>query len=131
MPRRHQPPSQTWRTFLANHLLEIASVDLFTVPTATFQVLFYLVVLRHDGRRVLHFNVTKHPTVQCAAQQLVEAFPETVSALCLLRDRDRIYGDCFRQRVRGLGLKEVVSASRSPLAECLGRPLLGQFDGSV
>jgi putative transposase len=88
--------------------------DLFTVPTATFRVLFCLVVLRHDRRRVLHFNVTEHPTAQWAAQQLVEAFPEAVSARYLLRDRDSIYGDYFRQRVRGLGLKEVLSAPRSP-----------------
>jgi hypothetical protein len=114
MPRRRRPPSQTWRTFLANHLNEIASVDLFTVPTATFQVLFCLVVLSHDRRRVLHFNVTEHPTAQWAVQQLVEAFPEAVNARYLLRDRDRIYGDYFRQRVRGLGLKEVLSAPRSP-----------------
>jgi putative transposase len=118
MPRRRRPPSQTWRAFLANHLNEIASVDLFTVPTATFRVLFCLVVLRHDRRRVLHFNVTEHPTAQWAAQQLLEAFPETVSARYLLRDRDRIYGDYFRQRVRGLGLKEVLSAPRSPWQKC-------------
>ena len=114
MPRRRQPPSQTWRTFLANHLDEIASVDLFTVPTVTFRVLFCLVVLRHDRRRVLHFNVTEHPTSHWAAQQLVEAFPDEVSVRYLLRDRDRIFGDYFQQRVRGLGLKEVVSAPRSP-----------------
>jgi putative transposase len=127
MPRLRQPPSQTWRTFLANHLNEIASVDLFTVPTATFQVLFCLVVLRHDRRRVLHFNVTKHPTAQWAAQQLVEAFPEAVSARYLLRDRDRIYGDYFRQRVCGLGLKEVLSAPRSPWQNPYVERLIGSI----
>ena len=125
MPRRRQPPSQTWRTFLANHLHEIASVDLFTVPTATFRVLFCLVVLRHDRRRVLHFNVTEHPTAHWAAQQLVEAFPERVSARYLLRDRDRIYGDYFRQRVRGLGLQEVLSAPRSPWQNAYVERLIG------
>ena len=98
MPRRHRPPSQTWRTFLANHLNEIASIDLSTVPTATFRVLFCLVVLNPDRRRVLHFNVTEHPTSQWAAQQLVEAFPEVVRAGYLCRDRDRIYGENFRQQ---------------------------------
>ena len=67
MPRRCRPPSQTWRTFLTNHLDEIASVDLFTVPTVTFRVLFCLVVLRHHRRRVLHFNMTEHPTSHWAA----------------------------------------------------------------
>jgi transposase InsO family protein len=127
MPRCRQPPSQAWRTFLANHLNEIAAVDLFTVPTATFQVLFCLVVLRHDRRRVLHFNVTAHPTAQWAAQQLVEAFPEAVSARYLLRDRDSIYGDYFRQRVRGLGLKEVLSAPRSPWQNPYVERLIGSI----
>jgi len=127
MPQRREPPSQTWRTFLANHLHEIASVDLFTVPTATFRVLFCLVVLRHDRHRVLHFNVTEHPTAQWAAQQLVEAFPERVSARYLLRDRDRIYGDYFRQRVSGLGLKEVLSAPRSPWQNGYVERLIGSI----
>ena len=73
------------------------------MPTVTFRVLFCLVVLRHDRRRVLHFNVTEQPTSHWAAQQLVEAFPEEVSARYLLRDRDRIFGEYFQQRVRGLG----------------------------
>jgi putative transposase len=127
LPRRRQPPSQTWRTFLVNHFNEIASVDLFTVPTATFRVLFCLVVLRHDRRRVLHFNVTEHPTDQWAAQQLVEAFPGAVNALYLLRDRDRIYGNYFRQRMRGLGLKEVLSAPRSPWQNAYVERLIGSI----
>jgi len=127
MPRRRQPPSQTWRTLLANHLNEIASVYLFTVPTATFRVLFCLVVLSHDRCRVLHFNVTEHPTAQWAAQQLVEAFPEDVSAGYLLRDRDRIYGEYFRQPVRGLGLKEVLSAPHSPWQNAYVEPLIGSI----
>src|SRR6202140_285432 len=127
LPRRRRPPSQTWRTFLANHLNEIASIDLFTVPTATFRVLFCLVVLRHDRRRVLHFNVTEHPTAHWAAQQLVEAFPEAVSARYLLRDRDKIYGDYFRQRVRRLGLKEVLRAPRSPWQNAYVERLIGSI----
>ena len=62
MPRRRKPPSQTWRTFLDNHIGELASLDLFTVPTATFRVLFVFVVLAHDRRRIVHFNVTERPT---------------------------------------------------------------------
>ena len=63
MPKRRKPPSQSWRAFLANHVNELISIDFFTVPTATFRVLFVLVVLAHHRRRVLHFNVTEHPTV--------------------------------------------------------------------
>ena len=59
MPKRRKPPSQSWRTFLANHVNELISIDFFTVPTATFRVLFALVVLAHQRRRVLHFNVTE------------------------------------------------------------------------
>ena len=72
-PRR--PPSPSWRAFLKNHVSEIVALDFFTVPTVSFRVLFVLIVLAHDRRRILHFNVTEHPTAQWTAQQLVEAFP--------------------------------------------------------
>jgi len=62
MPERRKPPSQTWRTFLGNHVSESVSVDFFTVPTGSFRVLFVLVVLAHHRRRVLHLDVTEHPT---------------------------------------------------------------------
>jgi hypothetical protein len=60
LPRKRRPPSQTWKTFLDNH--DLVSVDFFTVPTATFRIFFVLVVLAHRRRRVVHFNVTEHPT---------------------------------------------------------------------
>jgi hypothetical protein len=76
MPRRiHKPPSQTWRTFLKNHMLNMVSIDFFTVPTAKFRILFVLVILSHSRRRVIHFNVTAHPTANWTAQQIIEAFP--------------------------------------------------------
>ena len=75
MPKRRKPPSQTWRTFLENHVNELISIDFFTVPTATFRVLFVLVVLSHRRRRVIHFNVTQHPSALWTGQQMVEAFP--------------------------------------------------------
>jgi hypothetical protein len=73
--RHRKPPSQTWRTFLDNHLADIVAIDFFTVPTATFRILFAFVVLRHHQRRVVHFNITAHPTAEWTAQQIVEAFP--------------------------------------------------------
>jgi hypothetical protein len=73
--RRHNPPSQTWRTFLENHVKSMVSVDFFTVPTIRFQVLYVFVVLAHERRRILHFGVTAHPTAEWTAQQLREAFP--------------------------------------------------------
>ena len=75
MPRGRRPPSQTWRTFLKNHATAIASVDFFTVPTAMFWVFYVFLVLSHERRRVIHFNVTDSPTAQWTGRQLVEAFP--------------------------------------------------------
>ena len=76
MPKRRPHPSQTWRTFLANHVRDLVSIDFFTVPTARLRVLFVLVVLAHHRRRVVHFNVTEHPTAVWTAQQIVAAFPD-------------------------------------------------------
>lgn len=116
-----QPPSQSWRTFLDNHVKDIVAVDFFTVPTATFRILFTFVVLRHDRRQVVHSNVTAHPTAEWTAQQIVEAFPFDESSRFLIRDRDRIYGHAFRKRVESMGIEEVIIAARSlwhnPFAE--------------
>jgi transposase InsO family protein len=111
-PRK--PPSQTWRTFLDNHVKDIVAVDFFTVPTATFRIIFTFVVLRHDRRHVVHFNVTAHPTAECTAQQIVEAFPFDEAPRFLIRDRDSIYGAFFQERVKHMGIQEVVIAPRSP-----------------
>jgi transposase InsO family protein len=114
MGRARRPPSQTWRTFLDNHAKELASMDFFTVPSACFRVLYVLVVLRHDRRRIAHVHVTAHPTAEWTAQQVVEAFPWDELPRYLLRDRDGIHGDAFSARVRGLGIEEIKSAPRSP-----------------
>ena len=95
MVRHPKPPSQTWRTFLKNHSAQLASVDFFTAPTALFQVLFVFIVMRHDRRRIVHFNVTAHPTAEWTAHQILEAFPFDLAPKYLLRDRDRIYGHTF------------------------------------
>jgi putative transposase len=86
--RGRTSPSQTWKTFLANHAKQIAAVDFFTVPTITFRNLYCFVVLLHDRRQVIHFNVTGYPTAVWTAQQIVEAFPEDTAPRYLLRDRD-------------------------------------------
>jgi putative transposase len=114
MPRRRRPPSQSWRVFLENHRKDMVSIDFFTVPSATFQVLFVFLVLAHDRRRLLHFNVTKHPSAEWTAQQIVEAFPWDTAPRYLLRDRDAIYGDHFRRRVAGFQVAEVLIAPRAP-----------------
>ena len=114
LTRLTRPPSQTWRTFLTNHLASAASMDFFTVPTLTGRVLFVVVVLSHHRRRIVHVNITAHPTAEWAAQQVVEAFPDDTAPRWIHRDRDRIYGAVFQRRVAGMGIAEVVSAPASP-----------------
>jgi len=112
--RRHNPPSQTWRTFLDNHVKSMVSVDFFTVPTIRFQVLYVFLVLAHDRRRILHFGVTDCPTAEWTAQQLREAFPWETAPRYLLRDRDRIFGADFVEQVKAMGIQQVLAAPRSP-----------------
>jgi transposase InsO family protein len=125
MVRRRKPPSQTWRTFLENHVKSLVSVDFFTVPTLRFQILYVFLVLAHDRRRILHFGVTAHPTAEWTAQQLREAFPWETVPRYLLRDRDRIFGDDFTKQVKDIGLKEVLSAPRSPWQRAYIERLIG------
>jgi putative transposase len=114
MVRTRKPPSQTWRTFLTNHVPEIAACDFFTVPTATFRVLYVFIVLRHDRRQVVHFNVTTNPYAEWTAQQIINAFPYEEAPRFLIRDRDDIYNAYFTERVEGMGIEEVPTAARSP-----------------
>jgi putative transposase len=123
--RRRRPPSQTWRTFLANHAAALVSMDFFTIPTVTGRVLFVLVLLAHPRRRVVHVAITEHPTAAWTAQQIVEAFPDDTAPRWLLRDRDAIYGDVFRRRVVGMGISEVVSAPSSPWQNPYAERLIG------
>jgi putative transposase len=114
MVRRRKPPSQTWRTFLDNHLKTLVSVDFFVVPTIRFQILYVFLVLAHERRRIVHFAVTAHPTAEWTAQQMREAFPWDSAPRYLLRDRDRIFGKEFVDQVQAMGIKQVLSAPRSP-----------------
>jgi len=111
-PRR--PLSPTWKTFLKHHVQDLVALDFFVMPTVTHNVLFVLLILAHERRRVVHFNITAHPTAPWTAQQGVEALPWDEAPRYLLRDRDRIYGASFRQQVQHRGIEEVLIASRSP-----------------
>ena len=113
MLRSRRPPSQAWRPFLNNHAPDVIAMDFFTVPTATFRVLFALVVLSHDRRRLVHFNVTEHPTADWTGRQLIEACG-LEEPRHLIRDRDQVYGERFSCQARTLGIREVVIAPRSP-----------------
>ena len=114
MVRLRNPPSQTWRTFFENHLKSTVSIDSFTVPTIRFQVPYVFLVRAHDRRRIVHLNVTAHPTAERTAQQLREAFPFEQVPKYLLRDRDRIFGTDFSRQVEDLSIEEVLSTPRSP-----------------
>ena len=111
MVRRRQPPSQTWRTFLANHMGQMMAADFFVLPTATCRLLFVLIVLAHDRRRIVHVAVTAHPTAAWTAQQLREAFPWDQAPRFLLHDRDHAFDGLTAMAI---GLHEVLTAPRSP-----------------
>jgi putative transposase len=120
-------PSPTWKAFLNTHVKDLVALDFFVVPTFSYKVLFVLVILAHERRRIVHVNVTEHPTAAWTAQQVVDAFPWDEAPPYLLRDRDRIYGGSFRQRIRNMGIDEVIIAPRSPWQN----PYVERFIGSI
>jgi transposase InsO family protein len=122
-----RPPSQTWKTFLKNHIGETVAADFFTVPTVRMQVLFVFLVIGHRRRKVLHFAVTKHPTAEWAGQQVVEAFANRDVSRYLVRDRDASYGHEFQRRIRSLGMKEIIIAARSPWQNGFAERLIGSI----
>lgn len=106
---------QSWRTFLKNHLDATAACDFFTVPTLTFKTLYCFVVLSHCRRRILHTGVTKNPTAEWTARQLLEAFPgDGAEPEYLIHDRDSIYGGVVDDQLEILQIDPVVTARRSP-----------------
>src|SRR3981081_3551182 len=114
MPGRPTAPSPTGRSFLRTHMRNTAAVDMFVVATATFRLLYALIVLGHDRRRIIHFEVSQNPTQVWLARQMTEAFPWDTAPRYLLRDQDAAYGQTFRNRVAAMAIKEVVTAVRPP-----------------
>ena len=125
--RREKPPSQAWRTFLTNHIGELVSIDFLTVPTLSFRVLFVFVVLAHDRRRVVHFNVTDSPTAHWTSLQILQAFPWDSAPRYLLRDRDCVYGQLFTGTLRFMSIREVKIAPRFPWQN----PYVERFIGTL
>jgi putative transposase len=125
--RPRKPSSPTWKAFLKNHVKDLVALDFFVVPTITYKVLFVLVILAHERRRIVHVNVTQHPTAEWTAQQVIDAFPWDEAPRYLLRDRDRVYGASFRQRVRNMGSEEVLIAPRSPWQNPYVERLIGSI----
>jgi hypothetical protein len=127
LPRRPKAPSPTWRSFLRNHMTGIAAVDMFMVATATFKLLYAVIVLSHHRRRVIHFEVTQNPTQAWLARQITEAFPWDTAPRYLLRDRDTSYGIFFQNRVRAMGIEEVLTAPRSPWQNPYAERIIGSI----
>jgi putative transposase len=120
-----RPPSQSWRTFLANHRPSIWAADLFTVQTLTFRTLYVLLFLAHDRRELVHWNVTAHPTAAWVWRQLLEATPGGRAPRSLLRDRDGAYGGDFVPRARRLGIETLLSPIRAPQANAVAERVIG------
>jgi len=114
-------------TFLRNHVGQLVSIDFFTVATLRLRVLYVFIVLAHDRRRVIHFNITEHPTAVWAGQQIIEAFPEDRAPRFMIRDRDGIYGELFRTRVEGISIEEILIAPRSPWQNCYVERVIGSI----
>jgi len=127
MARHRRPPSQGWRTFLLNHANGIASIDLFVVPTISFRLLYGLLILRHDRRRILWLGVTAHPTAEWITQQFTEACGWESPPNYLIRDRDRVYGEAFTRRIRAMSIRDRPTAPRSPWQNCYAERLIASI----
>ena len=127
MIKRWGPPSQGWRTFLRNHALEIAAMDLFVVPTVGFSLLYAFVIVRLDRRALVWINVTPNPTAEWVARQLTEAFPWDEAPGYLIRDNDRIYGNIAQRGIRAMGIRDKPTAPGSPWQNGFAERLIGSI----
>ena len=127
MVRRRGTPSPTWRSFLRNQAAGIAAIDMFVVASASFRLLYVMIILAHDRRKIVRFDVTRHPTAGWLSRQVTEAFPWDTAPRYLLRDRDASYGSDFRKRVDAMGITEVVTAPRSPWQNAYVERVIGSI----
>ena len=127
MLRRRGTPFQNWRTFLHNHAKGIAAIDMFVVASASFRLLYVIIILAHDRRKIIRTAVTQHPTAAWRSRQITEAFPWDTAPLYLLRDRDASYGSYFSNRVEAMGIPQVVTAPRSPWQNAYVERVIGSI----
>ena len=127
MVRRRGAPSPTWRSFLLNQAAGIAAIDMFVVASVSFRLLYVMIILAHDRRRIIHTAVTEHPTAAWLSRQVTEAFPWDTAPRYLLRDRDPSYGQHFRKRVAAMGITEVITAPRSPWQNACVERVIGSI----
>src|ERR1700726_1699595 len=128
---RDPEPVKRWLTFLRNHREAIAAMDFFSVPTITFSVLYCFFVISHDRRRILHFNVTKHPTSSWIVQQLREAFPFEASYKYLIFDRDQKFGFEVIAAVKATRIIPKRTSFRSPWREWPRGAVGGKLSTSI
>jgi transposase InsO family protein len=127
MVRRRGTPSQNWRTFLRNHAEGIAAIDMFVVASASFRLLYVMIILAHDRRKIVRTAVTEHPTAAWLSRQVTEAFPWDTAPRYLLRDRDGSYGSSLCNRVEATGITEVITAPRSPWQNAYVERVIGSI----
>jgi putative transposase len=105
----------------------IAAIDMFVVPSVTFRLLFVVLILAHERRKMVHFDVTRHPTAAWLSRQVTEAFPWDTAPRFLLRDRDASYGSYFCKRVAAMDITEVITAPRSPWQNAYVERVIGSI----
>ena len=127
MAKRRGPPSQGWRTFLRNHAPDIAAMDLFVVPTIRFELLYAFIIVRLHRRELVWINVTSHPTAEWVARQISEAFPWNEAPRDLIRDRDSVFGEIVKRRLRAMGIRDKPIAPASPWQNSYAERLIGSI----
>jgi transposase InsO family protein len=127
MARSGRGREQTWKTFLHNHVSGIGAMDFLVVPTINFRLLFVLVILRHERRRLISLSVTAHPTAEWIARQITDAFPWDEAPDYMVRDRDKCYGHAVTKRLAAMGIRDHPIASRSPWQNGHAERLIGSI----
>jgi transposase InsO family protein len=127
MARRGRGGSQTWKTFLHNHAAGVGAMDFLIVPTVGFKLLFVLVILRHERRRLISLSVTAHPTAEWIARQITDAFPWDEAPEDMIRDRDASYGQAVTKRLTAMGIRDHPIAPQSPWQNGHAERLIGSI----
>jgi len=127
MVRRRGAPSPTWRSFLRNQAEGIVAIDMFVMASASFRLLYVMIILAHDHRKIMRTAVTEYPTAAWLSRQVTEAFPWETAPRYLLRDRDASFGSDFRSRVEAMGITEVITAPRSPWQNAYVERVIGSI----